>query len=141
MGAVSFANVTRSVKLRVFGGVAVGLVLLASGAFAAGLAPDGSTARKPTLRLASGTPLVVVGRGFRSAERVTVTASTGSQTVRRSLTADTAGRFTARFKTGTACGPIYVLAVGRRGSRAVVRQRMIPVPCGIDPAPPVELER
>ncbi len=132
---------TPPVKFRVFAAVAVGLVLLASGAFAAGLAPDGSTARKPRLMLASGTPLVVVGQGFRARERVTVTASVGSQRVRRSLAATGGGRFTVRFRTGADCGPIYVLAAGRGGSRAVVRQQMIPAPCGIDPAPAVELER
>lgn len=132
---------TRSVKFRVFAAVAVGLVLLASGAFAAGLAPDGSTARQPKLTLVSGTPLVLAGQGFRSRERVTVSASVGSQRVRRSLAATAGGRFTARFRTGPDCGPIYVLAVGRGGSRAVVRHQLIPAPCGIDPAPAVELER
>jgi hypothetical protein len=133
---------TRSVKFRVLAAVAVGLVLLASGAFAAGLGPDGSTVRKARLTLVSGAPLVVAGQGFRSRERVTVTASVGGQRVRRSLAANAAGRFTARFRTGPAdCGPIYVLAVGRSGSRAVVRQQLIPAPCGIDPAPAVELER
>ena len=132
---------TPPVKLRVFAAVAVGLILLASGAFAAGLAPTGSTARKPSLTLVSETPLVVVGRGFRSGERVTVTASISSQRVGRSLAADTGGRFTARFKTEPACGPIYVVAVGRRGSRAIVRYQVIPGPCGIDPAPAVGLER
>lgn len=129
------------VKLRVLAAVAVGLVLLASGAFAAGLGPDRSSARKPRLTLVSGTPLVVAGQGFRSREHVTVTASIGGQRVRRSLAASAGGRFTARFRTGPDCGPIYVLAVGRGGSRAVVRHQLIPGPCGIDPAPAVELER
>lgn len=116
------------------------VALAASGAFAAGLGASGGD-RKPRLVIASERPLVVVGRGFRTGERVSLTASIGSQDVRRSLAADSQGRFIARFRTGPVCGPIYVQATGRRGSRASARRHVIPPPCGIDPAPGLELER
>ncbi|HEV2901755.1 MAG TPA: hypothetical protein VGW30_00690 [Gaiellaceae bacterium] len=126
------------VKLRIGLIVALAAVLVVSAAIAAGLGPAGSSARKPKLAVASGAPLVVVGQGFRSAERVAVTVSVGGSSVSRALTASGRGRFTARFPTGFACGPISVAAVGRQGSRAVLRSREIPPPCGIDPAPTVD---
>jgi hypothetical protein len=127
-----------AVKLRVVLAVAVGLVVVVSAAYAAGVGPagsDGSSARKPRLQLVDGAQLVVVGQGFRSDERVRVTASVGAVQARKSVAADGRGRFTARIRTGPACGPIYVIAIGSKGSRAAVRHRDIPPPCGIDPAP------
>jgi hypothetical protein len=127
-----------AVKFRVLLVVAVALVVLVSAAYATGVGPagsKGSSTAKPRLSLVSGAQLVIVGRGFRSAERVTVTASISGARAGKSLVTDGRGQFTARMRTGPACGPIYVVAVGSKGSRAVVRQPAIPAPCGIDPAP------
>jgi hypothetical protein len=127
-----------AVEFRVVLVVAVALVVVASAAFAAGVGPAGSSgtsAGKPRLSLVDVAQLVIVGQGFRSGERVRVTASVGAAEARKSVVADGRGRFTARIRTGPACGPIYVVAVGSKGSRAAVRHREIPPPCGIDPAP------
>ena len=129
---------TLPVKPRVVLAVALALVVLVSAAFAAGIGSagsNGSSAAKPRLSLVTGAQLVIAGQGFRSAERVRVTATVGSARAGKSLVADGSGRFTARIRTGPACGPIYVVAVGSKGSRAAVRHREIPPPCGIDPAP------
>jgi hypothetical protein len=127
-----------AVKFRVLLVVAVALVVVVSAAVAAGVGPSGSagsSAAKPRLRLVDGAQLVIVGRGFRSAERVNVTASISGARAGKTLVADGQGTFTARIRTGPACGPMYVVAVGSKGSRAVVRRPAIPAPCGIDPAP------
>jgi hypothetical protein len=129
---------TLAVKLRVVLAVAIALVVAVSAAYAAGVGPAGSSgasAGKPRLQLVDGAQLVIVGQGFRSAEHVRVTASVGAAEARKSVVTDGGGRFTARIRTGPACGPIYVVAVGSKGSRAAVRHREIPPPCGIDPAP------
>jgi hypothetical protein len=129
---------TLPVKPRVVLAFALALVVLVSAAFAAGIGSagsNGSSAAKPRLQLVTGSQLVIAGQGFRSAERVRVTATVGSVRAGKSLVADGRGRFTARIRTGPACGPIYVVAVGSKGSRAAVRHREIPPPCGIDPAP------
>jgi hypothetical protein len=126
---------TLPVKLRVVVAVAVALVVAVSAAYAAGVGSDRSSVRKPRLQLVDGAQLVVVGQGFQSDERVRVTASVGAVQARKSVATDGRGRFTARIRTGPACGPIYVVAIGSKGSRAAVRHREIPPPCGIDPAP------
>jgi hypothetical protein len=127
-----------AVTFRVVLAAAVALVVVVSAGYAAGVGPGsskGSSAAKPRLRLVDGAQLVIVGRGFRSAERVTVTASVSGARAGKTLVADGQGRFTARIRTGPACGPMYVVAVGSKGSRAVGRRPAIPAPCGIDPAP------
>jgi hypothetical protein len=88
------------------------------------LAPAGSAAEqremgsKARLSLARGTPLVLRGTNFASAERVRVTVSAGRQLTKR-VTADATGRFVVRFATSfDRCQGLSALAVGDRGSRA-----------------------
>jgi hypothetical protein len=100
---------------------------------AAAASPAGSGG-KPSLSLASETPLVVTGRGFKAGERVTVVASLTQGQFRKKVSAGSGGRFKARFgSVDASCGPAYVSAVGRQGSRASLRRRGIPGPCGADP--------
>ena len=109
------------------------LAVLGTGLAATAALPVQSTGR-PTLALASETPLVVAGRGFKAGERVTVVASVVQGKFRKKVSAGTGGRFKARFAAADAsCGPIYIAAIGREGSRASLRRRGIPGPCGTDP--------
>lgn len=95
--------------------------------------PAGSGGR-PTLALTSETPLVVTGRGFKAGERVTVVAAVARSEFRKKVSAGTSGRFNARFGAADAsCGPVYVRAFGRQGSRTALRRPGIPGPCGADP--------
>jgi hypothetical protein len=123
------------VKLRVGLAAFAGLALVGSAAFASTLRSSES-ASKPVLSVTSGSPLEVAGRGFEAGERVTVVASVSQGQFRKTLSANRRGRFTARFSAPfTGCRPAYVVAVGREGSRASLRIRGVPPPCGIDPAP------
>jgi hypothetical protein len=140
-GAVSFANHMRTVKLRWVFAAALGAAVVSSAAIAATMrssestGSSGSTA-KPALSVAPGSPLGVAGRGFKAGERVTVTATLSARRLRKAVVANRRGRFTARFSASAVeCGPLYLAAVGAKGSRAAVRVRGVPPPCGIDPSP------
>jgi hypothetical protein len=125
----------QGVKPRRFLGAAVVAMV---GIWVAAAAPfPADSAAKPSLSLASETPLVVAGRGFKAGERVTVVASLTQQgEFRKRIAAGSSGRFRVRFRSADAsCGPVYVAAVGRQGSRAALRRRGVPGPCGIDPGP------
>ncbi len=128
------------VKLRLTLAVVFLVAVVASAAFAATSSKD-STSARPTLRLATETPLTIAGRGFASDESVSVSASVSGVSYRKTVKTGPRGGFTALFAKATAaCGPLYVSAVGRRGNRAALHRRPIPGPCGIDPAPGVELD-
>jgi hypothetical protein len=89
---------------------------------------------RPRLSLADEAPLVVAGRGFKARERVRVVASVARGAYRKTVLASRRGRFTVRFASADAsCGPVYVAAYGRDGSRASFRRPGIPPPCGPDP--------
>ena len=110
------------------------LAMLGTGLAATAALPVQSTGR-PTLALASETPLVVAGRGFKAGERVTVVAKVARGAFRKKVSAGTGGRFKARFAAADAsCSPWSVTAVGGQGSRASLRRIRVPPPCGADPS-------
>ena len=113
--------------------------IAASAAVAATLRADGSA--RPSVSFASEQPLVVTGRDFKAGEQVTVVASVSGRQFRRSMTVSPGGRFTARFgAVDTRCGMLFVTATGRKGSRAAIRRRGVPAPCGMDEAPGADLD-
>ncbi len=83
----------------------------------------GAQPRRASLQLLSTEPVVVLGRGFTSREPVLLTATAG--TIRRivPLIARRNGTFKARFKRLRLgpCAPVTILAVGTRGSRAILQ--------------------
>jgi hypothetical protein len=87
----------------------------------------GGSALKPSLRLMSRQPLTIHGWHFASRERVRVQLS-GSAKSSRSTRADASGAFNVKFDdvTVTRCNTIRVVAVGGRGSRAILK--MLPSP-------------
>ena len=98
---------------------------------------DRETKRLPSVAVTSEAPIVVVGRGFRSRERISLRLTVGNETFSRVLRATAAGRFRAAFaQVDASCYPFSVVAVGRAGSRATQTRRFtIPPPCGIAPQP------
>ena len=82
----------------------------------------GAQPRRASLQLVSTEPVVVLGRGFTSREPVFLTATAG--TIRRivPVIARRNGTFKARFRLRLgSCAPVTVLAVGTRGSRAILQ--------------------
>jgi hypothetical protein len=128
----------RNVKLGWVLVAALSAAFVSSAAIAAAVRSTDATS-KPTLRMVSESPFVVAGRGFKAGERVKVVAAAGDGELRKTLFASSRGRFTARFATN--CRPVFITAVGRKGSRATLRIRGIPPPCGVDPSPGVDLKR
>jgi len=97
---------------------AVGLVLVLVFALPA----LGAQPRRATLELRSTNPVVVVGRGFVSREPVLLTATSGSTQRIVPLIARRNGTFKARFRLQLGrCASVSVLAVGTRGSRAILQ--------------------
>jgi hypothetical protein len=119
----------RTVKLRWVLVAALSAALVSSAAIAAAVRSSDATS-KARLSMVSESPLVVAGRGFKAGEWVRVVAAAPDGQFRRALSASGRGRFTAQF--ATSCRPVFVTAVGRKGSRATLRIRGIPPPCGID---------
>jgi hypothetical protein len=74
------------------------------------------------LELRSTNPVVVVGRGFVPREPVLLTATAGSVQRIVPLIARRNGSFKARFRLKLKpCATVTVLAVGTRGSRAILQ--------------------
>jgi hypothetical protein len=120
------------VKLRWLLALAALAAIAASAAVAATLRADGSA--RPSVSLASEQPLIVSGRDFKAGEQVTVVASVNGRQFRRLMAASARGRFSARFgAVDASCGMLYVAVTGQKGSRAAVRRRGVPAPCGISP--------
>ena len=97
---------------------AVGLVLV----LVLALPAFGAQPRRASLELRSTDPVVVVGRGFVPREPILVTATAG--TIQRivPLIARRNGTFKARFRLRLGrCAAVTVLAVGTRGSRAILQ--------------------
>jgi hypothetical protein len=112
--------------------ISLGLLLL----LATTLSSAGSAKAKPTIALVDASPVVVAGRGFARAERVTLRASVNGRSITRRVTASRIGRFTVRLAaTNAECDPFTVTAVGRAGSRAMLKRINIPAPCGVPIAP------
>jgi hypothetical protein len=90
------------------------------------LATTASGAPRATLAITGHRPLVITGRHFRPHERVRVRLdpSVGRSIVRHTR-ASRAGRFSVRFRL--AAGATFkVIAVGRRGSRAMLAKTVHP---------------
>jgi hypothetical protein len=115
--------------MRVVVAVAVALVLASACAAAAA---------RPTLRLASLTPLTVRGDGFSARERITLRITVGGIPSKRSVRAGTAGRFMARLDEQPArCDVVEVRALGETGHTAKAARLELPNGChpGDDPPP------
>jgi hypothetical protein len=107
--------------------ISLGLLLL----LATALSSAGSAKAKPTIVLVDASPVVVAGRGFVRAERVTLRAAVNGRHITRRVVANRVGRFTVSLAaTNAACNPFTISAVGRAGSRAMLRRINIPAPCG-----------
>lgn len=99
------------------------LVLLVEAVAVAAVPPAaGERSVKPSLRLASLAPLTLRGTGFVPRERVRIEVS-GTAAARRRTLALASGSFTVRFDgvALTRCDFVRVVAVGSRGSRAVLK--------------------
>lgn len=104
------------------------VLLLAAAVTATGCASaegggGSTTTRRAEITVAAIRPLVVRGMGFKSRERVTVTArATGWD--RKQVVASSRGGFTVRFESldPSACAGLSISAVGNRGSRADYRR-------------------
>jgi hypothetical protein len=107
------------------------IALLVTGAIGctAGTAVGGSeTATKASLQVIGQAPMMIQGRGFRSRERVRVSAA-GRQW---RLRAGVRGSFALTLRGVDSCRIVRVVAVGSRGSRAILR--ILPLrPCGPSP--------
>jgi hypothetical protein len=112
--------------------ISIGLLLL----LAASLTSAGSARAKAKLVLVDTQPVVVAGRGFAPAERVTLRTALNGRQITKRVTASRIGRFTVRLAaTDAECYPFTVSAVGGEGSRAMLRRINIPPPCGIPITP------
>lgn len=89
--------------------------------------------RRATLAVANDNPVVVVGRGFLRGERVTLRTSINGQLYKKTVVANTLGRFSTQLaQVDAECWPFAVSAVGARGSRATaLRKIVIPPPCSV----------
>jgi len=82
----------------------------------------GAQPKRASLQLRSTNPVVVVGRGFTAREPVLLTATAGSVQRIVPLIARRNGSFKARFRMRLGrCEPVTVVAVGTRGSRAILQ--------------------
>lgn len=98
--------------------------------------PAGAGKARAKVMLVDDSPLVVSGRAFVRAERVTLRTSLEGRRYTKRIVASQVGRFTTRIANVDAeCSPFVVTAVGARGSRATLRRIIIPPPCGIPIAP------
>jgi hypothetical protein len=96
------------------------VILAVVATIASGTAAAGTT--RARVAVTSTDPMTVVGSGFRSRERVTVTLmTTGLQ--RKVVTAGAKGAFTATFAGATIgyCESYFVRAKGNRGSLAILK--------------------
>jgi hypothetical protein len=116
------------------------LLLLVTGLVATSVATGGDTKTRATVTLASTEPVTVVGVGFVPRERVTVRVAVPGDTASKVVRATRKGRFVVQFPGVSAevaeCTStvVTVTATGAR-SRASMRGRTIPPPCGFDPQP------
>lgn len=85
-------------------------------------ASNGIATARPALKMTGVTPLQVSGTGFRSGERVVIRITGWDSAVKR-VSASRRGTFVARFPgiLMQRCGRMVIVAVGNRGSRAVLR--------------------
>jgi hypothetical protein len=116
------------------------VVLLVTGLFAASAATGSQTKARATVSVTGSDPLTVTGAGFAPRERVTVRVAVSGDAASKVLRATRKGRFVAQFPgvsaaaEGCTSNVVTVTATGAR-SRASMRGRTIPPPCGFDPQP------
>jgi hypothetical protein len=95
------------------------------GALLAGSVASGATTERPALRFIRIDPLIVRGLGFRSSERVAVTARVPHATRTTHVVANVDGAFRVRLGRVPAYDPcastLSVQARGSLGSRAFIR--------------------
>jgi hypothetical protein len=108
---------------------AIALLVAVAFGWTAGTAVGGSErAAKASLQVISQMPVAIQGRGFRARESVRVSAA-GRQW---RLRAGPRGSFTLTLRGVDFCKLVRILAVGSRGSRAILR--IMPLqPCGPSP--------
>ena len=96
---------------------------MAALALAAAFAAPAAAVGSARVRLVDRDPVSVVGAGFRPAERVTVTVTADTLSLRRVVSATGEGRISARWQRSLAegCSAVLVRAVGSAGSRAVLK--------------------
>ncbi|MGZ8691618.1 MAG: hypothetical protein ACXWZY_05535 [Gaiellaceae bacterium] len=84
--------------------------------------PSGTAATRATLKLVRTEPVLLSGSGFRSAERVRVSAQIDGKTLVRRVVASRVGAFRVAFGTDIVVdrcnSPFAARAVGARGSEA-----------------------
>jgi len=98
--------------------VAAGLVFV----LVLALPAFGAQPKRASLELRSTNPVVVLGRGFAPREPVLLTATAGKIQRIVPLIARPNGTFKARFRLHLGrCAPVTILAVGTRGSRAILQ--------------------
>jgi hypothetical protein len=104
-------------------GIALAAVAAAALALVfAGIGARSASSRHPALRLAKTTPLKIAGSRFGSRERVRVTVYASQSRHARTVQASGTGSFVAGFSTNVdRCTEFRVVAVGNRGSRAVLK--------------------
>jgi hypothetical protein len=109
-------------------GVAISAVALAA-ALVAGASGTTLRSATATLRLVRTQPLTVRGLGFQAHERVRVTLTVHNDTSVRRAIAGPAGGFRVSFDDVpvTRCDAINVVAVGNRGSKAVLKRPPLPL--------------
>ena len=101
-----------------FAAVAAAALALAS----AGIGAGSASSRHPALRLAKTAPLEIAGSRFGSRERVRVTVLVSASRQVRTVQASGNGSFVAGFSTTVdRCSDFSAVAVGNRGSRAVLK--------------------
>jgi hypothetical protein len=82
----------------------------------------GAQPRRASLELRSTDPVVVLGRGFARREPILLTATAGHIQRIVPVIARRNGTFKARFRLRLGrCAPVTILAVGTRGSRAILQ--------------------
>jgi hypothetical protein len=116
--------VTRAVKLP----ISIALAVLLAASFSSA----GSAKRKAKLAVVDANPVVVAGRGFTPAERVTLRTRLDRRRITKRVTASRTGRFTVSLAaTNAECDSFTVSAIGREGSRATAGWSGVPPPCGV----------
>lgn len=119
-----------AMKMRAVAIVVLSVTLALGLALVGSVANGGESRKKATLQLSGGIPLTLRGANFLPGERVRVTIS-GELRRTKQVTATRAGAFVVRFSAAyDRCSGLLAVAVGARGSRAVLK--LPPLAC---PAP------
>jgi hypothetical protein len=118
--------------------IAVVSAMLAASLAAITASAPAANATSPVVRLADKSPVRVLGNGFAKRELVAVrVVLMGERQPSKVVRASSAGRFNVVFAEQVIleCDQYTISAVGRRGSRASLRDLIPPPGCGIAPQP------